>query len=120
MQFTTERLSLRSGSTMYVVYSYVVVDWVVSHEVRAGKGTRNLYRVVSSTLDYELYTCVLFIRIRTSCHLECNITLEVNDRIYMHIGTVCKGTVSPEFFTQWLRFYFWGFTLAHVICLVLT
>ena len=38
----------------------------------------------------------------------------------MHIGTVCKGTVSPEFFTQWLRFYFWGFILAHVICLVLT
>jgi len=49
--------------------------------------------VVSSTLDYELYTFVLFIRIRTSRHLECNITLEVNDRTYMHIGTVCKGTV---------------------------
>jgi len=43
-----------------------------------------------------------------------------NDRTNMHIGTVCKDTVSPEFFTQWLRFYFWGLTLTHVICLVLT
>jgi len=53
--------------------------------------------VVSSTLDFELYTIVLFIQIRTSRYLESNITLEVNDRTYMHIGTVCKGTVSPEF-----------------------
>jgi len=54
--------------------------------------------VVSSTLDFELYTFGLFIQIRTSRYLECNITLEVNDRTYMHIGTVCKGTVSPQFF----------------------
>jgi len=33
-----------------------------------------------------------------SHYLECNIILEANIRIYMHIGTVCKGTVSPEFF----------------------
>ena len=38
----------------------------------------------------------------------------------MHIGTVRKGTVSPEFFTQWLTFYFLSFVLAHVICFVLT
>jgi len=76
--------------------------------------------VVSSTLDLELYTFVLFIQIQTSRYLESNISLEVNDRTYMHIGTVCKGIVSPQFLTQWLRFYFWGFTLAHVICLVLT
>mgnify|MGYP000078382359 FL=1 len=33
-------LSLRSGSTMYVLYSYVVVEWMASHAVRVGKGTR--------------------------------------------------------------------------------
>ena len=87
---------------------------MVSHAVRAGKGMRKLYRVVSSKLDFELYTFVLFIQIRTSRYLECSITLEVNDRTYMRLGTVCT------FFTQCLRFYFWGFTLAHVICLVLT
>ena len=65
--------------------------------------------MVSSTLDFELYTFVLFIQIRTSRYLESYITLEVNDQTYMHIGTVCKGTVSLEFVTQWLRFYFWGF-----------
>ena len=26
-QFSADRLSVRSGSTMYVLYSYVVVDW---------------------------------------------------------------------------------------------
>jgi len=76
--------------------------------------------VVSSTLDFELYTFVLFTQIQTSRYLESNISLEVNDRTYMHIATVCKGTVSPEFFTQWLTFYFLSFVLAHVICFVLT
>jgi len=76
--------------------------------------------VVSSTLDFELYTFVFVIQIRTSRYLECSITLKVNDLTYLRIGTVCKGTVSLEFFTQWLRFYFYGFTLAHVRCLVLT
>ena len=93
---------------------------VVSHGVRAGKGTRKQYWVVSSTLDFELYTFVLFTQIQTGRYLESNISLEVNDRTYMHIGTVCKGTVSPEFFTQWLTFYFLSFVLAHVICFVLT
>jgi len=46
---------------------------------------------VSSTLDFELYTFVLVIQIRTSRYLECTITLEVNDRTYMQVGTVCKG-----------------------------
>ena len=105
---------------MYVLYSYVLVDWLVSHAVRAGKDTRKQYRVVSSTLDLELYTFVLFIQIQTSRYLESNISLEVNDRTYMHIATVCKDTVSPEFFTQWLTFYFLSFVLAHVICFVLT
>jgi len=53
--------------------------------------------VASSTLDFKLYTLVLVIQIQTSRYLECNITLEVNDWTYMYIGTVCKGTVSPEF-----------------------
>ena len=47
--------------------------------------------MVSATLDFELYTFVLVIQIRTSRYLECNITLEVNDRTYMQVGTVCKG-----------------------------
>ena len=54
--------------------------------------------MVNSTLDFELYIFVLFIQIQTSRYLECNIILEVNVRIYMHIGTFCKGTVFPEFF----------------------
>ena len=54
--------------------------------------------MVSSALDFEPNTFVVFIQIRTSRYLECNIILEVNDRIYMHIGTFCKGTVFPEFF----------------------
>ena len=93
---------------------------MVSHAVRAGKCTRKLYRVVSSTLDFKVYTFVLYIQIRTSRYLECSITLEVNDRTYMHIGTVCKFTVSPEFFCTAVEVFFWGFTLAHVICLILT
>ena len=82
---------------------------VVSHSVSTGKGTRKLYRVVSSTLDLELYTFVLFIQIQTSRYLESNISLYVNDRTYMHIGTVCKGTVSPEFFCTAVEFFFLGF-----------
>ena len=54
--------------------------------------------VVSATLDFELYTFVLVIQIRTSRYLESNITLEVNDRTYMHIGTVCTGTFYPRVF----------------------
>mgnify|MGYP000025295963 CR=1 FL=1 len=54
--------------------------------------------MVSSTLDFEPNTFVVFIQIRTSRYLECNIILEVNDRTYMHIGTVCEDTVSPEFY----------------------
>ena len=49
-----------------------------------------------------MYTFVLVIQIRTSRYLECTITLEVNDRTYMQIGTVCKG--FRRVFTQWLRF----------------
>jgi len=51
-----------------------------------------------------MYTFVLFIQIRTSRYQECTITLEVNDRKYMHIVTICKGTVSPE-----LLHSGWGF-----------
>jgi len=47
-------------------------------------------------MQLELYTFFLFIQIRTSRYLECNITLEVNDWTYMHIGTVCKGTNFPQ------------------------
>ena len=47
-------------------------------------------------MQLELYKFFLFIQIRTSRYLECNITLEVNDRTYMHIGTVCKGTSFPR------------------------
>ena len=89
---------------MCVLYVYVVV---VSHVVRAGKDTRKQYRVVSSTLDFELYTFVLVIQIRTRCYLECNITLEVNDWTYMYIRKI------RVHFPQ--MFYFWDFTLAHVI-----
>ena len=69
----------------------------------------------SSTLNFELYTLVLVIQIRTSLYLESNTTFKVNIRTYVHIGTICKGTVFPRVFTQWLRFYFWCFTLAHAI-----
>ena len=66
--------------------------------------------MVSSTLDFELYTFVLFIQIRTSCYLECNIILEVNVLTYMHIGTVCKGNSFPRVFytmaeVSFLEFY---------------
>ena len=69
----------------------------VSHAIRAVRDTKKLYRAVTSTLDFEPNTFVLFTQIRTSRYLECNIILEVNNRAYMHIGTVCKGTVL---FTQ--------------------
>jgi len=55
--------------------------------------------VVSSTLDFELYTFILSMQIRTSRYLECYITLEVNDQTYMHIGTVCKGSFPRDFYT---------------------
>ena len=75
--------------------------------------------MVGSTIDFEPNTFVVFIQIRTSRYLEWNIILEVSVRIYMHIGTFCKGTVPHSFFTQLLKFYLWGFTLAPIICLVL-
>jgi len=56
-----------------------------------------------------MYTFVLFIQIQTSRYLECCITLEVNGRTYMHIGTICKGTFSPEFFYTMAEVLFLGF-----------
>jgi len=60
---------------------YVVVDWLVSHAVM-----HSLY----------LFKFEQFI-------IESYISLE-NEQTYMHIRTICKGTFSPEVFTQWLLF----------------
>jgi len=39
-QFSADRLSLRSGSTMYLLYSYVVVDWW--SVMQGGKGHQEI------------------------------------------------------------------------------
>ena len=88
---------MRSGSAKLRIVFVRDIRLVISHAVRAGKDTSKKYRVVSSALDFEPNTFVVFIQIRTSRYLVCNIVLEVNVRIYMHIGTFCKGIVSPEF-----------------------
>ena len=40
MQLSAECLSLHSGSTMYVLYSYVVVDWW--SVMQGGKGHKEI------------------------------------------------------------------------------
>ena len=76
-QFSAERLYLRSGSATVSIVFVRGSRLVVSHAVTAGKDTMKYYRVVSCTLDFEPNTFVVFIQIRTSRYLECNIILEV-------------------------------------------
>jgi len=99
---------------------YLIAGLFTSFKCELGRERARWNRIEWSVLDFELYTFVLVIQIRTSRYLESTISLKKDDRTYTHIWTSCKGTVSQEVFTQWLRFYFWGFTLAHVICLILT
>ena len=97
---------------MYVLYACVVVDWwsVMQLGRKRARGNSIGWSVLR-------FTFVLIIQIRTRRYVESNISLKkMTGRIYMHIGTVCKGTVSLELFTQVLFLGFYLFGINRIAC----